>query len=218
MNVAPMTEALRWYGQVRIQQRALPYIINKKMKDVVIRTMANTPVVTRSQISSELQEYYLTKAYVLTGKRAGQKMKHPKALYRPYPRARAIIAARMWKAGLNPHSLSGQEFSGKIDAMIKSRLSSGSFALSGFIPAAKLFGAGTGYGSVPQWSTSGSGILATPGSLVAQIQNDAMVKWDSNSTGYREVFQALQDALDDVAEETLAFVDDELRKGWAELR
>lgn len=216
LNFAPIQEALRWYVKVRVH-RTLPYIVNKKMKDVVIKTMANTPTVGRGQISAELQEYYATKALVLTGKRAGQLMKKPKALYRPWPLARAIIAKRMWEHGINPHSLTGQAFADKIDAMIKSRLSSGSYALSGWIPAAKLFGAGSGYGGVGQWTQSGSGILATPDSAIAQIQNDAIVKWDANSRGYREVIQAGQDALDDVAEETLAFVDSELEKGWFEM-
>ena len=215
-NVQPMTNALRWYAEVRVE-KDLAYCVNKKMKDVVIKTMQNTPRVARATISDQLQQYYATKAYVLTGKRAGQRMKHPKPLYRPWPLARAIIAARLWKKGINPHSLSGQTFADKIDAMIKSRLSSGSYGLSGWIPAAKMFGAGLGFGSASQWTVSGSGTLADVNNAVAEIRNDAVVNFLPGSKGYQEMFQAAQDALNDVAEETLAFADDLLNKGWEDM-
>ena len=213
-NLAPMQESLRWYAQAT--DKALPVIVNKKMKDVVIKTMANTPRVLRATISDELQQYYATKAYVMTGKRAGQRMIHPKPLYRPWPLARAIIAQRMRKKGISPRSVSAADFENKIDAMIKSRLSSDSYALSGWIPAAKLFGAGTGYGAVPQWSVHGDGVLATVGNAIAQISNDVVIPWDADSPGYKEVFQAVQDALDDVAEDTLAYADTLLSEMWGQ--
>ena len=215
LNTRPMQEALRWYGEVRVDQDAA-YLVNKKMRDVVIKTLQNTPAVPRAQISSELQEYYATKAYVATGKRAGQKMKHPRALYRPYPFARAIVAARLLRKGVSPRSLGGGEIDKKVEAMIQSRLSSGSYAKSGWIPAARAFGVSNGFNTT-QWSVHGEGILATAQSAIAQISNDVVMPWDGGSRGYSEVFQALQDAFDDVASDTMDWADEMLQKGFEDV-
>lgn len=183
-------------------------VVNKKMKDVLLHAVPLTPFVSPDKISSELRWQYATLALF----KNGTLRKRQKALYKPTTLARKIIVTRLRKKGVNPRSLDRGKVDEMIENMISRRRSGAHFLQSGFIPAARAFGAGNV--GVGFREAHGSGTIATPGNAVARALNDVTLPWKPDSPGYLKGLRALEEAFKVVADDTLDYADRLLADAW----
>ena len=208
LAVARLDKAIKLYAEV--SERPMADIINRRMGFVAKAAFQLTPVVTPEQIRAELQVQTHTLAYFKNGKRR----KRPVAFYKPSDLARAIIAGRLWKQGINPRLvLSPGELEKKVEAMVSSRLMGTAYLKSGWIPAMSLFESRGGE-NVAFRSVHGAGRQATPDNLTAIATNSVADLWQSDASGYARAQNALEEAFKVETDELLDEVDKRLREAW----
>ena len=206
--IARLDDALKLYAEV--SERPMADIINRKMGRIAMAAMDLTPVVTPEQIRAELQVQTHTLAYFKNGKRR----KRAVAFYKPSELARAIVAGRLWKQGIDPRLvLSPGELEAKVEAMVSGRLMGTAYLKSGWIPALRLFGRQVD-GSVPFRSVHGAGRQATPDNLTAIASNAVADLWKPDAEGYLRAQGALEEAFKTETDELLDEVDKRLREAW----
>ena len=195
--------------KLELTQRSLPEVVNKAARDVTLRTVQFSPVADPASIAAQLSAIIGQRTHSKTGR----VLKRPRNITKPTDLARAIFISRLWKKGINPHTLSGAEIDAGIRKMITSRTRSVGYLKSGYLTAAELFGGGLP-GVRDFGSHRGTAKLATIDDLFALIKNDvpADEHWRDGSSAYAQAQAALQAGVDYVAADIVPYIDKKLRE------